>query len=350
MKPTSQSEGSISDLIPARKSDHIRINLFEDVQSRLDPGFDNLHFEHVALPEFNLQDVNLQTRIFTKTLERPFLISSMTGGTEEALAINRRLAKTAQTFGLAMGLGSQRAAIEKPELAYTFQVRDVAPDILLFANVGAVQLNYGYTLDQCQSMVDMIEADALILHLNPLQEALQPEGETHFSGLLSKIEKICRDLPVPVVAKEVGWGISKTLAQKLVDAGITAIDVAGAGGTSWAKVEMHRANSRIDAATAAAFDSWGIPTVLSLMQLNEISENITIIASGGLRNGVDVAKSIALGASMAGIAGKFLKAANEGEQKLEETCIQLEKELKIAMFVSGAKNIAELQNTPIHYR
>jgi isopentenyl-diphosphate delta-isomerase len=336
--------------ISARKSDHIRINLFEDVQSRAVTKFQDLYFEHVALPEFDLKNVNIRSQIFSKTLERPFLISSMTGGTPEALKINRLLAETAQQFGLSMGVGSQRAAIEKPELAYTFQIRDVAPDILLFANIGAVQLNYGYTLRHCQTAVDMIEADALILHLNPLQEALQPEGDTRFSGLLNKIDEICNTLQVPVIVKEVGWGISGKIARKLIDAGVSAIDVAGAGGTSWAKVEMHRSSSQIDVNTAAAFDDWGIPTADSIRQVRQTTAQLPIIASGGLKNGVDIAKSIALGANLAGIAGKFLKAANAGSKKLEEICLQLEKELRVTMFVAGAKNLSELQKTPLYSR
>jgi isopentenyl-diphosphate delta-isomerase len=341
---------SQSENISNRKSDHIRINLFEDVQSRAVTKFQNLYFEHVALPEFDLQDVNLTSQFFSKTVKRPFLISSMTGGTPEALQINRLLAETAQNFGLSMGVGSQRAAIEKPELAYTFQIRDIAPDILLFGNIGAVQLNYGYTLKHCQIAVDMIEADALILHLNPLQEALQPEGDTNFSGLLRKIEEICKSLQVPVIVKEVGWGISGKTARKLIDVGVAAIDVAGAGGTSWAKVEMHRSTNQIDVNSAAAFDDWGIPTADSIRQVRQTTSQLPIIASGGLKNGVDIAKSIALGANLAGIAGKFLQAANVGLKKLEETCLQLEKELKVTMFVTGARNLSELQKTPLYSR
>jgi len=217
----------------ARKADHIRINLEEDVRSGLTTGLERYHFTHQALPELDLARVETQQALFGKTLRAPLLISSMTGGTEAARLINRTLAAAAQAAGIAMGLGSQRAAIEHPELAHTFQVREVAPDILLFANLGAVQLNYSYGLDEFRRAVEMIQADALVLHLNALQEAVQPEGDSNFSGLLKKIEAVCRALPVPVIGKEVGWGISEQAARQLASAGIAAIDVAGAGGTSW---------------------------------------------------------------------------------------------------------------------
>ena len=215
----------------SRKADHIRINLEEDVRSGLTSGLENYHFIHQALPEINLEDIDLSLAVFKRQLNAPNLISSMTGGTEEAGDINRILAEAAQETGIAMGLGSQRAAIENIELSSTFQVRQYAPDILLLANLGAVQLNYGYGIEQCQLAVDMIEADALVLHLNALQEAVQPEGDTRFAGLLSKIENVCRALPVPVIVKEVGWGFSKDTVRQLETAGVAAIDVAGAGGT-----------------------------------------------------------------------------------------------------------------------
>ena len=237
----------------ARKADHIRINLDEDVKSGLSTGFERYHFAHQALPELNLEDINLATEIFDHGLHAPILISSMTGGTEQAGRINRVLAEAAQETKIAMGLGSQRAAIEDPELQSSFQVREHAPDILLFANLGAVQLNYGYTLKECQLAVDMIEADALILHLNPLQEAVQPEGDGNFAGLLIKIEAICEKLTVPVIVKEVGWGFSENTVRLLASAGVAAIDVAGAGGTSWSQVEMHRTDDPYQARLAAAF-------------------------------------------------------------------------------------------------
>src|SRR4030067_1967063 len=228
--------------ISERKSDHIRINLENDVRSGVTTGLEKYRFFHRALPEINLEDVDLGLEIFGKRLQAPILISSMTGGTQEAAKINQNLAVAAQESGIAIGVGSQRAAIEHPKLASTFQLRKFAPEILLFANLGAIQLNYGYGIQECRRAVDMIEADALILHLNSLQEAVQPEGETNFAGLLHKIEMVCRALPAPVIAKEVGWGFSVEDISLLVNAGVAAIDVAGAGGTSWSQVEMHRAN------------------------------------------------------------------------------------------------------------
>ena len=217
----------------SRKADHIKVNLEENVQfPNLTSGLERYRFMHQAIPELDLADIDSSVQLFGKMLRAPLLISSMTGGTAHAHTLNQRLAEAAQIHGIAMGLGSQRAAIEDPSLAYTFQVRDVAPDILLFANVGAVQLNYGYGLEACQHAVDMIEADALILHFNVLQEAVQPEGDTNFAGLLKKVETICSKLDVPVIAKEVGWGFSEQSARDLANAGVAAIDVAGSGGTS----------------------------------------------------------------------------------------------------------------------
>ena len=227
--------------IDQRKADHIKINLEQDVRSALTSGLEHYHFVHEALPELDLKKIDTTLNLFGKKLRAPILISSMTGGTAEAGIINLRLAEAAQACGVAMGVGSQRTAIENGGQAKTFQVRSAAADILLFANLGAVQLNYGYDLDQCRKAVEMIGADALYLHLNPLQEAVQDAGDTDFEGLAKKIESICKKLEVPVIAKEVGWGISERTAKLLTDCGVRAIDVAGAGGTSWSQVEMHRA-------------------------------------------------------------------------------------------------------------
>ena len=336
--------------LPSRKADHIRINLDKDVRSGLTNGLENYHFVHKALPEMDLVEVNPALEIFGKTLQAPILISSMTGGTPEAVAINRNLATTAQAAGVAMGVGSQRAGIEHAELAYTFQVRKHAPTILLFANLGAVQLNYSYTVDQCRRAVDMIEADALILHLNALQEALQPEGDTRFAGLLAKIEKVCRALPVPVVAKEVGWGISADDARRLADAGVAAIDVAGAGGTSWSQVEMYRTQDESLARVAAAFRDWGIPTAESILAVRKAAPGVIVFASGGLRDGVDIAKCIALGASLGGMAGLFLKAGARSADEGLAVVKEIERELRVCMFAAGAQTIADLQQTPIDFK
>ena len=292
--------------IASRKADHIRINLDEDVRSSVTTGLERFRFIHQALPEVNLEDVDLSQQLFGRQVRVPLLISSMTGGTAEAGRINRTLAEAAQASGVVMGVGSQRAALAQPEVAETFQVRRYAPDAVLLANLGAVQLNYGYTVDHCRRAVDMIEADALILHLNALQEAVQPEGDTRFAGLARKIAEICRALPVPVIAKEVGWGISAQAARLLRDAGVAAIDVAGAGGTSWSQVEKYRIENESLARVAAAFKDWGIPTADSVRQVREAAPELIVFASGGLRSGVEIAKCIALGARLGGMAGPFL--------------------------------------------
>lgn len=331
----------------SRKADHIHINLEQDVSSGLTTGLERFHFVHQALPEVDLETVDLSLSLFNKKLKAPVLISSMTGGTPEAAAINRALAQAAQEAGIALGLGSQRAALEQPELAPTFQVRDVAPDVLLFGNIGAIQLNYAYSVDHCKRAVEMIEADALILHLNPLQEAVQPEGDTRFSGLLKKIEAVCRALPVPVIAKEVGWGISEGTARMLASAGVAAIDVAGAGGTSWSQVEMHRIQEEGLRQVAAAFRDWGIPTADSIRQVLRAAPELPVFASGGLRDGIDVAKCIALGATLGGMAAPFLKAAAVSTEKTIQTIQVICRQLQVCMFAAGAPNLEGLKKTSL---
>ncbi len=329
-----------------RKADHIRINLEEDVNFRqLTTGLEKYHFLHQALPEINLDCVDISLEFLGKTLQAPLLISSMTGGTEQAQVINRHLAEAAEITGIAMGLGSQRAALEDKALAESFRVRPIAPSILLFANLGAVQLNYGYTVEHCQRAVDMVGADALILHLNALQEAVQPEGDGDFSQLLHKIEAVCNTLPVPVIAKEVGWGFSADTARRLGDAGVAVIDVAGAGGTSWSQVEMYRAPSEIHRRVAATFVDWGIPTAESIVAVKDGHPATKIIASGGLRNGLDIAKCIALGAHLGGMAGPFLKAAVKSTEAVLQEIEIAKTELQVAMFAIGAESIVALQTT-----
>ncbi len=331
----------------SRKADHIRINLDKDVDSTLTTGLERYHFIHQALPELNLDQVDLSQKLFGRCVRAPILISSMTGGTQEAVNINRRLASAAQEAGIAMGLGSQRAAIEHPEQAGSFQVRKYAPDILLFANLGAIQLNYGYSIDQCRRAVEMVEADALILHFNALQEALQPEGDTRFAGLLEKVEQICRSLPMPVIAKEVGWGFSEKAASQLAAAGVAAIDVAGAGGTSWSQVEMYRSNDSHQANVAAAFRGWGIPTADSICMIRRAAPELTVLASGGLRDGVDIAKCITLGASLGGMAGPFLKAATISEEETHQMVAEIRKEIQVCMFAAGAGSLDALRRTSL---
>ncbi len=334
--------------IESRKADHIRINLEENVQFPvLRTGLENYRFEHRALPEINLADVDIATDFLGKRLEAPLLVSSMTGGTDLARRINFNLAAACQENQIAMGVGSQRAAIEDPSLAGSLQVRPVAPDILLLANIGAVQLNYGYGPDQCRRAVDMIEADALILHFNALQEAVQPEGDVNFAGLLHKVEKVCHSLGVPVIAKEVGWGFPVQDVRALANAGVAAIDVAGSGGTSWSEVEYYRAPDRFHARVAAAFANWGTPTAQAIVNAREAAPVLPVIASGGLRDGIDIAMCIALGASLAGLASPFLKAAHETQEAVDELIGILVNQLKISMFCTGAQDIDALRHTPL---
>jgi isopentenyl-diphosphate delta-isomerase len=246
-----------------------------------------------------------------------------------------------------MGVGSQRIAIENPEFAYSFKVRKVAPNILLFANLGAVQLNYGYDVSQCQRAVDMIGADALILHFNALQEAVQPGGDTCFAGLLSKIEVVCKSLKVPVIAKEVGWGFSKQDIKLLSSAGVAGIDVAGAGGTSWSQVEMHRAKSEIQARTAEAFLDWGIPTVDAIENVLHTAPGLLIIASGGIKTGVDIAKCLALGAKLGGMASIFLKTAVISHEATVDTILEIMRVIKICMFATGSATLEQLNRSKL---
>ncbi len=338
----------VTNLTERRKEEHIDINLEQNVQfPNLTTGFERFRFIHDALPEIDLADIDTSINLFGKILQTPVFISSMTGGTEKAQNINRNLAEAAQIRGMAMGLGSQRAAIEDASLVASYNVRPIAPDILLFANIGAVQLNYGYTAEHCQRAVDMIEADALILHLNPLQEAVQPEGDTNFTGLLNKIEEVCKKLEVPVIAKEVGWGISEKTASKLASAGVSAIDVAGSGGTSWSEVEYHRAPSAFHARVARSFADWGIPTADSIRYVKSATSDLPIFASGGLKDGIDVAKSVALGASLGGFAGAFLKAADKSVEAVLDLEQEITKQLRVAMFCVSAQNLNELRQVPL---
>ena len=330
--------------IDQRKSDHIKINLEQDVRSALTSGLEKYHFVHEALPELDLKRVEPSLSLFGKTLAAPILISSMTGGTEEAGEINQRLAEAAQEVGVAMGVGSQRAALEHPEQIPTFAItRKVAPDILLFANLGAVQLNYGYGVDECRRVVDMIGADALYLHLNPLQEAVQDAGDTNFADLAKKIEEVCTKLAVPVIAKEVGWGISERTAKLLAECGVSAIDVAGAGGTSWSQVEMHRAPDEFTRQLAATFVGWGIPTADSILNVKRAVPDMPIFASGGLKDGLDIAKCIALGASLGGMAGNFLRAAAVSTEKAVEMMRLTKRQIEVTMFAAGVETLEGLK-------
>ncbi len=332
---------------PARKAEHLRINLQDDVSAKgISTGFENFRFMPRALPQVNFGDVSTATELFRHALGAPIFISCMTGGVAEAQPINIQLAETAQHFGLAIGLGSGRVLLEHPEVLPTFNIRPYAPDSIIFANLGAIQLNKGVTVDQCRYLVDLLRADALVLHLNALQEALQPEGDTDFAGLLSNIEALCQRIEVPVIAKEVGWGIAPDDVRALVNAGVTAVDVAGAGGTSWSEVERHRMNDSVRGRTAAAFADWGLPTADAVRLARRAAPDAIIFASGGIRSGMDVAKALGLGANLVGAAGPFLRAAAQGEQAVFELAEEFIDVLRTTMFCVGAATIEDFRQNP----
>ncbi|WP_424768096.1 type 2 isopentenyl-diphosphate Delta-isomerase [Paenibacillus sp. sgz302251] len=339
------------DATAKRKGEHIRICLQEQVNSvGIDTGLQRYRFKHNALPELSYHEVSLETEWFGKKLNAPLLVSSMTGGTDEAGAINRRLAVAAEERGWAIGLGSMRAAIENEQLGASFSIRKLAPTVPVIANFGAVQFNYGYGPEACRRAVEIAEADALVLHLNSMQEVFQPEGDTDFRSLLHAIEQVCRSLHVPVGVKEVGWGIDGDTAAALYEAGVSFIDAAGAGGTSWSQVEKFRSSDAIRRQAAEAFADWGIPTAESVIEIRERLPDTMVIASGGLRNGVDAAKAIALGADIAAFGRVLLpQAAGLSSQIAQELLLQqferIEFELRTAMFGIGAGSISSLRQT-----
>lgn len=346
-KETELSYARASDNVK-RKEDHIYIALNRDVEfHNVKAGFERYSFPHEALPQIDRSQVDTSVMLFGRRLSMPLMISPITGGTSEAAEYNRRLAEAAQLYGLAMGVGSQRVAIENPKLADTFSVRDIAPNILLFANLGAVQLNYGYNVDSCVTAIEMIGADALMLHLNPLQECVQPGGNTNFESLANKIADVCDNLDVPVVAKEVGHGISTRTARMLAESGVSGIDVAGAGGTSWAKIESYRSSTESDAALGQSMGEWGIPTVESLLMARSVAPGIPIIASGGVRSGIDIAKAIALGADLAGMALPLLRSASISREALFAEIEFIRNQLETAMFCAGAATIDDLKSVHV---
>jgi isopentenyl-diphosphate delta-isomerase len=324
-----------------RKSSHLKICSAEDVEFKgKRAGFEDIDFVHCALPELDLGKIDISCSIFGKKLSAPFIIESITGGSAEAKEINRSLAEAAQQTGVAMGLGSQRAMIENPALADTYNVRDVAPDIFLFGNIGIAQIRE-YDITKIQEAVERVKADALFVHMNALQEAIQPEGNRNFENCLSSLQKLSSQLKIPVIAKETGAGISRDVALLLKDSGVKGIDVAGAGGTSWGAVELMRNPGAHD-----SFWEWGIPTALSIVEVASVSK-LPVIASGGIRSGVDAAKAIALGADYAGAALPFLKSSKKGSKQVVEELERWKEQLKTCMFLTGSKNISSLVNSQL---
>ena len=337
-------------IISQRKKEGIEIPLQKNVQARSTSTYlEYVKFIHNALPELNYDEVDTSTTFLNTSFGAPIIIDSMTGGTEQALTINSRLARIAEKHGFAMGVGSQRAGLLNEKMADTYIVaRKNAPNAFLIANIGGAQLAKGLGLAEIQKIIDMIRANALAIHLNPLQELIQPEGEPRYKGVLERISDLAKSISIPIIVKEVGAGISGAVANKLEKVGVSAINVAGSGGTSWAAVEKVRAESakdRIKTNLGELFWDWGIPTAASIIEVREAAQKTPIIASGGLRNGLDFAKCLALGSSMCAMAYPFLRHATKSEESLFEFTHTLLAELKSAMFLIGAPNIQAIKNS-----
>lgn len=335
--------------IRQRKSEHLDIVL--DGLAAGKPGstgFDAIRFQHCALPELHLDHVDVSTTFLGRRLKAPYLISSMTGGPARAAAINLAIAEAAGALGIAFGVGSQRVALEAAGSAgFDKRLRQVAGPVPILANFGAAQLKTWDGLMMAERAIDMIDADALIIHLNPLQEAVQEGGDRDWSGLFQRIEEIARRLSKPIVVKEVGNGISGATARRLVDAGVAVIDVAGAGGTSWAAVEGARAPDPAQKAIAAAFHDWGIPTATAIADVRRACADTSIIASGGIRDGVDAAKAIRLGADLVGQAAGVLAAAIAGPEAIVAHVNILVAQLRIACFCTGSADLAALRQATL---
>ncbi|MEM1942840.1 MAG: type 2 isopentenyl-diphosphate Delta-isomerase [Candidatus Caldarchaeum sp.] len=334
--------------IESRKSDHIKISLERDVSFKKTTWLEYVELVHQASPELDPEDVSTETHFLGRRFSHPFIIESMTGGTAEAEKINGNLGEAASVFGVPMGVGSQRAGVMKPETAYTFRVaRDRGRDAFLIGNIGAVQL-VERGVEVAFQAVKMIDADALAVHLNPLQELVQPDGGAKFKDLFKKISLLKRELSVPVILKEIGCGLSKEVVMKGDEAGVDAFDAAGSGGTNWTLIEMLRAeesSAEDKRALAEVFLEWGIPTAASVIEAVS-STTKPVIASGGLRTGLDAAKALALGASMAGFARPMLKPATLSADEVVKKLRQLSTELKTAMFLTGCGSVGELPNAP----
>jgi isopentenyl-diphosphate Delta-isomerase len=347
---TDQSRPLLEAETERRKRSHIETTLQQDVQFKTKKtGFDDVELVHNALPGINRDDVDLRVKLFGRQLSAPLVIESMTGGTPTAAKLNEILGTAAQELGIAIGVGSQRAGIEKPDLAYTYRVvREKAPDAFVFANLGAPQLVKGYGLKEMRKAVEMVDANALCIHLNGVQECIQVEGEPLFRGAMEKIREGAVELGVPIVLKETGAGFSCETAMALERIGVKGVDVAGAGGTSWAAVEYYRAKEKESALherLGEIFWDWGIPTAASIVEVSR-STKLTVIASGGVRNGLHGAKSLALGASAFGLALPFLKSTSGGLEEVKEKLETILMELRTAMFLTGCKSVEEARRTP----
>ncbi len=334
----------------SRKKQHVDLTLTRNVSFKAKTaGLEHLEFVHNALPELNLSDIDTSTKFLDRTLALPFMVSCMTGGYAEALAINRQIAEVCQDAQIAMGVGSQRQAMEDSRYHRTFSVvREAAPSIPIVGNLGGAEVARMTDTESAKRLVDLINADAFTVHLNPLQELLQPEGNTNFRGILHGIARLVKDLPVPVIVKEIGAGISADVARRLLDVGVRYIDIAGSGGTSWAGVESYRAD---DQQFAARFWDWGIPTATAIRNAAPLKSHyarFTLIASGGIASGLDAAKCIALGADLAASARPMLKALHQKKQRgLSDLVDSWKRELRSVMFLTGSATIADLHHAPL---
>lgn len=330
-----------------KKDQQLKFAVSDTANCLLDAGFSNYAFEHNALPEIDFSEIDTSTKFLGRKLNLPLIISSITGGGSKSAKINKALAGIANDYGLGLAVGSQACALRDESLADSFKVRQYAPNALLFANFGAVELNYGFGMDECRRALDMIDADALMLHLNPLHEVFQRDGITNFFGLLHKIEKVCKHLDAPVIVKEVGCGISAEVADKLADVGVYAVDVAGAGSISWSCVEKQGSRDVVLIDAATTFRDWGNPTAECIESIVKESINIKIIASGGVDNGIKIAKSIALGADLCGNASTFLKKITESRAECENFIETITMELKTVMFCTGSKDLQALKEAKL---
>ncbi len=331
-------------IVMLRKDAHLDLCALENVEATVSAGWEHVHLPHEALPELDGDRVDLSTQFLGKPLALPLLITGMTGGSARGGEVNRALARVAQASGIAMGLGSQRPMLEDPRLAETYRVRRQAPDIPLLANIGAVQLNYGITPQRCGELAAAVEADALCLHLNALQEMVQPEGDRNFSGLLGRIEEVVEATAVPVLLKETGAGMPAHLVQRAMEAGCAGVDVSGVGGTSWARVEALRQADPLYREVGNTFRDWGIPTARAVMDARQAAPEALIIGSGGVRSGLEMAKALALGADVCGIALPFLRAVLDSEEAANDLARKLAEELRIAMFCAGTGDLAALHS------
>jgi len=332
-----------------RKIEHIDIAITKEIRGPLTTWLEHVHLIHDAVPEIDFNEIDLSIEFLGKKLKAPIIISGMTGGHKDTAKINEALAEAAEKFGIAIGVGSQRAAIENPELEYTYSiVRERAPSTVVLANIGAAQIVKGYDVDKILKAIDMLKADGIAIHLNPAQESVQPEGEPFYKGFLKRLRDIAESINKPIIIKETGTGLSRESVAKLREIGIRYFDVAGSGGTNWVLIEKYRAHRRgesIKEKIAEDLSIWGIPTAASVIETRYAAPDSFIIGSGGVETGLDVAKIIVLGADMAGIAYPILKAYFA--DKLDEYLNALIHELRAVLFLTGSKDLNSLIKKPI---